>query len=131
MPSALRRNADYWTGLSQPKPLDIDDLIVWVALGVVLGGRIGYVLFYNLGPIWRSPWRSSRSGTAACRSMAALLGAVAGASCCLPGRRGLNPLAMLDMAAVVDARSAFSSGASPISSTANCGAGRRPIFPTP
>jgi len=26
---------------------DIDDFLVWATLGVVLGGRIGYVLFYN------------------------------------------------------------------------------------
>jgi len=26
----------------------LDDFLVWVTLGVVLGGRIGYVLFYNL-----------------------------------------------------------------------------------
>src|SRR5580704_9509922 len=28
-------------------PRDIDDYLVWATLGVVLGGRIGYVLFYN------------------------------------------------------------------------------------
>jgi phosphatidylglycerol---prolipoprotein diacylglyceryl transferase len=28
---------------------DIDDFLVWATLGVVLGGRIGYVLFYNPG----------------------------------------------------------------------------------
>ncbi len=27
--------------------LDIDDFLVWATIGVVLGGRIGYVLFYN------------------------------------------------------------------------------------
>lgn len=27
---------------------DVDDIIVWATLGVVLGGRLGYVLFYNL-----------------------------------------------------------------------------------
>jgi phosphatidylglycerol:prolipoprotein diacylglycerol transferase len=27
---------------------DIDDFLVWATLGVVLGGRTGYVLFYNL-----------------------------------------------------------------------------------
>jgi phosphatidylglycerol:prolipoprotein diacylglycerol transferase len=27
---------------------DYDDFIVWVTLGIILGGRIGYVLFYNL-----------------------------------------------------------------------------------
>jgi phosphatidylglycerol---prolipoprotein diacylglyceryl transferase len=28
---------------------DIDDFLVWATLGVVLGGRLGYVLFYNPG----------------------------------------------------------------------------------
>lgn len=27
---------------------DIDDLLFWATLGVILGGRLGYVLFYNL-----------------------------------------------------------------------------------
>jgi phosphatidylglycerol---prolipoprotein diacylglyceryl transferase len=27
---------------------DVDDFLVWATFGVVLGGRIGYVLFYNL-----------------------------------------------------------------------------------
>ncbi|MGH7037183.1 MAG: prolipoprotein diacylglyceryl transferase [Stellaceae bacterium] len=31
------------------RPRDIDDFLVWATLGVVLGGRIGYVLFYNSG----------------------------------------------------------------------------------
>ena len=26
----------------------VDDLLTWIVLGVILGGRIGYVLFYNL-----------------------------------------------------------------------------------
>jgi prolipoprotein diacylglyceryl transferase len=37
-----------WGVVRRPQVVDIDDLVVWVALGVVLGGRIGYVLFYNL-----------------------------------------------------------------------------------
>ena len=28
---------------------DVDDFLVWATLGVVLGGRLGYVLFYNPG----------------------------------------------------------------------------------
>ena len=28
-------------------PAQVDDLFVWIALGVILGGRLGYVLFYN------------------------------------------------------------------------------------
>ena len=30
------------------KPEDIDDFLVWAAIGVVAGGRIGYILFYDL-----------------------------------------------------------------------------------
>ena len=30
-------------------PLDLDDLLLYVTLGVVLGGRLGYVLFYKPG----------------------------------------------------------------------------------
>ena len=37
----------------RPPPLagrqDVDDFLVWATLGVVLGGRIGYVLFYKPG----------------------------------------------------------------------------------
>ncbi len=40
---------------ASPRPPDVDDLIVWVALGVVLGGRMGYVLFYNLSSYLRGP----------------------------------------------------------------------------
>ena len=28
-------------------PRQVDDIFIWVALGVILGGRLGYVLFYN------------------------------------------------------------------------------------
>ncbi|HXT07841.1 MAG TPA: prolipoprotein diacylglyceryl transferase [Roseiarcus sp.] len=37
----------YWLGLPRPTPDSIDDLLVYCALGVVLGGRIGNVLFYD------------------------------------------------------------------------------------
>lgn len=37
-------------------PGGADDLLVWVTLGVVLGGRLGYVLFYNLPFYLREPW---------------------------------------------------------------------------
>ncbi|GEO15326.1 prolipoprotein diacylglyceryl transferase [Microvirga aerophila] len=96
----LAARADDWAGLRQPKPLDIDDLIVWVAFGVVLGGRLGYVLFYNFGAYLSQPleilavWRGGMSfhGGFAGAVLAIVLFARA---------RNLNPLAMLDMAAVV------------------------------
>ena len=37
-----------WHGQPRPSLASIDDLLVYVAFGVILGGRLGYVLFYNL-----------------------------------------------------------------------------------
>jgi phosphatidylglycerol:prolipoprotein diacylglycerol transferase len=37
------------------RPEDVDDFLVWATLGVVLGGRIGYVLFYNPGFYFTHP----------------------------------------------------------------------------
>jgi len=34
----------------------LNDLIFYLALGVVLGGRIGYMLFYNTSTLLTSPW---------------------------------------------------------------------------
>jgi len=36
-----------WGGTAPLTVVDFDDFIVWVTLGIILGGRIGYVLFYN------------------------------------------------------------------------------------
>lgn len=34
---------------------EVADLILWAALGVVLGGRIGYILFYGMGDVIEDP----------------------------------------------------------------------------
>jgi phosphatidylglycerol:prolipoprotein diacylglycerol transferase len=44
----LIRNERNWGGPAPLTVLDFDDFILWVTLGIILGGRIGYVLFYNL-----------------------------------------------------------------------------------
>jgi phosphatidylglycerol:prolipoprotein diacylglycerol transferase len=41
------RSETLWGGKPPLTPGDIDDLIVWVTLGIVAGGRLGFVLFYN------------------------------------------------------------------------------------
>jgi phosphatidylglycerol---prolipoprotein diacylglyceryl transferase len=45
---AMIRNERNWGGPAPLKLIDFDDFILWVTLGIILGGRIGYVLFYNL-----------------------------------------------------------------------------------
>jgi phosphatidylglycerol:prolipoprotein diacylglycerol transferase len=43
----LVANDKLWDGLKRPSPDSIDDLLVYCAMGVVLGGRLGNVLFYD------------------------------------------------------------------------------------
>jgi phosphatidylglycerol:prolipoprotein diacylglycerol transferase len=37
-----------WGGPAPIAVSEFDDFIIWITLGIILGGRIGYVLFYNL-----------------------------------------------------------------------------------
>jgi phosphatidylglycerol---prolipoprotein diacylglyceryl transferase len=89
-----------WGTVRPPSATDVDDLIVYVALGVVLGGRIGYVLFYNLGSYLANPgeilaiWRGGMS------FHGGFLGAIL-ALVLFARARKLSPYAMLDLAAVV------------------------------
>jgi phosphatidylglycerol:prolipoprotein diacylglycerol transferase len=40
-------NDRYWTGAKRPSAESIDDLLVYCAFGVIIGGRLGNVLFYD------------------------------------------------------------------------------------
>ena len=53
---AMLRRPVLWT--RRPPPLttvQLDDLILWITLGVIVGGRIGHTLFYTPELIWRDP----------------------------------------------------------------------------
>jgi len=53
---AIVRNKKLWT--HRPPPADalaIDDLILWLTFGVIVGGRLGYILFYSTSTIWTDP----------------------------------------------------------------------------
>ncbi len=45
---AIIRSGKLWGGRAPMTLADFDDFVLWVTLGIILGGRIGYVLFYNL-----------------------------------------------------------------------------------
>jgi len=51
----LVENDGLWGGSSGIKANHIDDFLLWATLGVVLGGRIGYVLFYQPGFYYENP----------------------------------------------------------------------------
>ena len=45
--SALLRNDRLWNGAPRPRAESISDLVLYLALGVVVGGRLGQVIFYQ------------------------------------------------------------------------------------
>ena len=49
---ARRRALKSWSII---KPAQVDDLIFYCMLGVIIGGRLGYVLFYGLGNLADDP----------------------------------------------------------------------------
>lgn len=52
----LCRDARLWRG-SRPTATDqeVDDLVLWITLAILIGGRLGSVLFYNTSLIWTDP----------------------------------------------------------------------------
>ena len=64
----------------QPRPtvLSIDDLVVYIAVGIILGGRIGYVLFYNLPFFLHNPLEIPKLWTGGMAFHGGLIGAVLG-----------------------------------------------------
>ncbi|WP_085790759.1 prolipoprotein diacylglyceryl transferase [Roseivivax jejudonensis] len=54
---ALKRPA-LWPANTPPMgPARVEDLMTWVVLGVILGGRLGFVLFYQPGYYLANPWQ--------------------------------------------------------------------------
>jgi phosphatidylglycerol---prolipoprotein diacylglyceryl transferase len=39
-------------------PAQVDDFVTWATLGIILGGRLGYVLFYRPGHYLTAPWEA-------------------------------------------------------------------------
>jgi phosphatidylglycerol:prolipoprotein diacylglycerol transferase len=65
---SLLRTQKLWTPAGAPmNAQDADDLLFWATLGVIIGGRLGYVLFYKPDMIWMNPlevpalWRGGMS----------------------------------------------------------------------
>jgi len=54
--TGLLKNPRLWTHRPAPfTPEQMDDLILWIALGIIGGGRLGHVLFYTPGMIASDP----------------------------------------------------------------------------
>ena len=89
-----------WGGRARPQPVELDDMLLFVAFGVVLGGRIGFVLFYDLARYLERPqdifaiWQGGMS------FHGGLIGATLGLWL-FAKRRGYPALSVFDLAAAV------------------------------
>lgn len=96
----LAANARLWGALRRPTSEDLDDLLVFAALGVVVGGRLGFVLFYRPEFYFANPLEILQTWKGGMSFHGGLFGAWL-AVFLFARRRGLDAFAMSDMAAVV------------------------------
>jgi phosphatidylglycerol:prolipoprotein diacylglycerol transferase len=96
----LIRNGALWGGTAPITLLEWDDFILWVTVGIILGGRTGYVLFYNLDHFLQHPaeivelWKGGMSfhgGFLGCVMAVLLFGK----------RRGISVLSLGDITCAV------------------------------
>lgn len=96
---ALVRNAKIWKGAKPPvDERQIDDLVLWITLAILLGGRLGYVLFYNTSVIWKDPleiFQPWHGGMSFHGAALAVIGVVTWFSL----RNRINPLRLGDLVA--------------------------------
>jgi phosphatidylglycerol:prolipoprotein diacylglycerol transferase len=96
----LARRDALWGGVRRPTPESLDDLLVYVAFGVILGGRLGYVLFYNLDFFVDNPGRVIAVWEGGMSFHGGLAGAALGVWL-FARRNGVNPLTVADICAFV------------------------------
>jgi phosphatidylglycerol---prolipoprotein diacylglyceryl transferase len=88
------------------KPNDVDDLIFFSMLGVILGGRIGYVLFYGLQFWADDPWYPLKIWEGGMSFHGGLLGVIT-ALALFAWRRGRNVADVYDFTAPLPALGLF------------------------
>ncbi len=83
---------------TRPSPLDFDDFVVWAVFGIILGGRIGYVVFYNTAYYLQNPLNALKVWEGGMSFHGGLMGVLV-AIVVFSWRRGLSPLALSDLVA--------------------------------
>lgn len=97
---SIIRNTRLWGGTAPVSLTDFDDFILWVTLGIILGGRIGYILFYNLDHFMHHPAEMIELWKGGMAFHGGFLGCVA--AVLLFGRnRGISALSLGDITCAV------------------------------
>ena len=77
---------------------DIDDFLLWSAVGIVLGGRLGYILFYDFASFADNPMRMLEIWKGGMSFHGGLLGTII-AMVLFARRRGISMLSLFDVVA--------------------------------
>jgi len=94
------RTPRLWSGTPVMTEAQLEQLLTWVIGGVILGGRIGYVLFYQPDLLVQNPWQVLRVWEGGMSFHGGFLGVViAGVIFCR--RQGIAMLSTGDMMAMV------------------------------
>jgi phosphatidylglycerol:prolipoprotein diacylglycerol transferase len=97
---AIIRNESLWDGRAPLTQTDFDDFVLWVTVGVILGGRLGYVLFYNPGYFAEHPLEAFKVWIGGMSFHGGFLGVVA-AVILFARARGIPVLSLGDIACAV------------------------------
>ena len=97
---AIVRSEELWGGPAPLKVVDYDDFILWVTLGIILGGRLGYVLFYNPSYFVQHPTEAVQLWKGGMSFHGGFLGCVL-AVILFARRRGIPVLALGDITCAV------------------------------
>ena len=85
-------------GAMHPNAQDIDDFVVWSVVGIILGGRIGYVVFYNAANYLQNPLDILKVWEGGMSFHGGFIGVVV-TILVFSWRRGFSPLALSDIVA--------------------------------
>ncbi len=101
MARVLIQKPQLWPQATPPmKPATLDDFLVAITLGVIVGGRLGYVLFYNAGYYLENPLEILMVWNGGMAFHGGLGGAIL-ATVLFCRSRGLFLLPVLDLMAVI------------------------------
>lgn len=100
MIEAMLRRPALFGGNPPMKPEKVEDLLTWVILGVILGGRMGYVLFYQPSAFLQNPSHILRIWEGGMSFHGGFIGVVI-AGLWYARRNGIPPMALGDLMATV------------------------------
>lgn len=96
---ALMKRPALWRAGAPMQPAQVEDLLTWIIAGVILGGRLGFVLFYQPGYYLANPGQILQVWQGGMSFHGGFLGVVA-AAWIWAGRHGVPRLELADALAV-------------------------------